>query len=59
MVFLQASERKLAPPRSACSTPREKLMESIKQGHAKLRLTPQNQSKSIFILLVFHFKKTH
>jgi hypothetical protein len=34
---LQASERKLAPPRSRPSTPRELLMESIKQGR---RLKP-------------------
>ncbi|PSN45664.1 hypothetical protein C0J52_22367 [Blattella germanica] len=37
--MLQASERKLAPPRSRPSTPRELLMESIKQGR---RLRPSH-----------------
>lgn len=41
----QASERKLNPPRERASTPREKLMESIKGGRINLKPSPVNKSE--------------
>ncbi|XP_073987981.1 spire type actin nucleation factor isoform X4 [Rhodnius prolixus] len=40
----KASERKLNPPRERASTPREKLMESIKGGRINLKPSPVNKN---------------
>uniref|UniRef100_A0A0K8SDD1 KIND domain-containing protein n=1 Tax=Lygus hesperus TaxID=30085 RepID=A0A0K8SDD1_LYGHE len=45
----KAADRKLNPPLAVHSTPREKLLESIKQGHAKLspiRRNPRREQES-------------
>jgi hypothetical protein len=50
---LQASDRKLAPPRSRPSTPRELLMESIKKGRRlKSSFNPLKKKREYYITLI-------
>ncbi|CAH1396259.1 unnamed protein product [Nezara viridula] len=41
---VHASERKLNPPRSTVSSPRELLLESIKQGQVHLKPSPVHRT---------------
>uniref|UniRef100_A0A224XK81 Putative kinase non-catalytic c-lobe domain protein n=1 Tax=Panstrongylus lignarius TaxID=156445 RepID=A0A224XK81_9HEMI len=51
----KASERKLNPPRERAQTPREILMESIKDGRVKLKPSPVNKNSRETISPVSHY----